>query len=343
MKPLRVALETQFAYRMPTGIGVYAAGLARALRRRADVEVVEVCNPAADVWRFDKRIWWDQISAPVRARKSAADVFHFTGGTLPVFAPRPCVLTLHDLAWLDAQVPGKFYTRWYFRGLQRKLAGRADRLAADTQWAASQIVERLSVQKGIVAVTGAAVDDIFFSVDRQEPEQRYLLSVGTVEPRKNLVAIVRALSHVPDVRLISVGPPTRYVREVQRAIADANLSARIELRGYVDSAALLGLYSGAAALVYPSRYEGFGLPPLQALAAKVPVIAGDIPVLREVLGDCAVYAGADDIDGLAEAVKRVLAHGPDIRARIDQGRMRARQFTWNAVAERVVRLYHSVA
>ncbi|MDQ6780987.1 MAG: hypothetical protein M3Z37_07540, partial [Candidatus Eremiobacteraeota bacterium] len=105
MNKLRVALETQFAYGTPTGLGVYAAGLHAALRQRADVELVEIADADADVWSFPRRVYWDQIAAPRRARSARADVTHFTGGTLPLRAPHPCVLTLHDVAWLRKAVP----------------------------------------------------------------------------------------------------------------------------------------------------------------------------------------------------------------------------------------------
>jgi glycosyltransferase involved in cell wall biosynthesis len=153
---------------------------------------------------------------------------------------------------------------------------------------------------------------------------------------------VRALSHVPGYALISAGPHTKYAAQVMRAAAAAGVERRVELRGFVDDAALRSLYAGATALVFPSRYEGFGLPPLQALAAGLPVVASDIPVLREVLGECALFAPAGDPESFAAQLQAVISGDVLVRQKRDAGRMHARRFTWQAVAERMVGLYRSV-
>src|SRR5207244_969602 len=101
---LRVALETQFAGDRATGLGVYAASLAAALRARHDVDLVEICDPRFDVWRFDRRVYWDQVRAPRLVRRARPDVAHFTGGTLPLAAVGPVALTVHDVAWMRGAV-----------------------------------------------------------------------------------------------------------------------------------------------------------------------------------------------------------------------------------------------
>ena len=125
---LRIALETQFKMGTPTGLGTYASGLARALQARDDVEVVELFDPAFDLWRFDRRVYWDQVRGPRLAARAGADVVHFTGGTLPLVTPRPVVLTVHDLVWLRGA------NRGIRIGIERrrahKYAGLAPRRAA---------------------------------------------------------------------------------------------------------------------------------------------------------------------------------------------------------------------
>lgn len=343
MKKLRVALETQFAYGSPTGLGVYASRLRDALRQRGDLEVIELCDPSFDVWRFNRRLYWDQLAAPRLAARAKADVVHFTGGTLPLRAPHPCVLTLHDLAWLRNAVPARFYGRWYFAGVQRRLVLQADRIAADSECARREMLERLDLEAARVAVTGAGVDDSYFRLARTVADPPFVLAVGTVEERKDLATALQLLVKQPDLNLISVGPQTAYARRLERLAADLGVAQRFSLRGYVTEAELQSLYAGATALIFPSRYEGFGLPPLQALAAQVPVVASDIPVLREVLGDCAWFATPQDADAFSEALTHVRTAAPDVRMRLEHGRMWARQFTWAGVAEKTARLYKSLA
>lgn len=339
---LRVAIETQFARGTPTGLGVYASRLAASLRARSDVEVVELAEPEYDLWRFDRRVYWDQLRVRRLAREAHPDVVHFTGGTLPWRPPHPCVLTLHDLTWLRAANRGRAYVRWYFGRIQPGLARQADAIVVDTEAARHDVADGLGIDPTRIAVTGAGVDERYFEVLRSPAERPYALCVGTVEERKDLVTAVRALARFPQMRLIAVGPLTPYADTVQREIRSLGLDRRVELRGYVGDDELLDLYAHAVALIFPSHYEGFGLPPLQALAAGVPVVASRIPVLEEVLGDCAWYAQRGDDAAFAGQLEVVLAGGAAVDERVARGRTRAGGFTWPSVAERMMAVYRSV-
>ncbi len=341
MNPLRVALETQFMVGTPTGLGVYARGLRDALRARADVEVVELRDDRFDLWRFDRRLYWDQVRLPSLASRARADVVHCTGGTLPAIRRRPVVLTLHDLVWIRGVNRGRFYVRWYFGALQRALARTADAIVVDTHAARADVADGLDVDPSRIHVAGVGVDDAYFAIRRQVVEPPFVLCVGTVEQRKDVVTAVEAVAGLPGLRLVSVGPLTPYADDVRATAGRLGIADRVELRGYVDDAMLHELYARAAAFVFPSRYEGFGLPPLQALASGLPVVAARIPVTEEVLGDCAAYADPGDAAGFAAALAPAIGSQSD--ERIDRGRERARTFAWQAVAERMVSVYRSVA
>ena len=339
---LRVALETQFAHGTPTGLGVYARQLADALRARDDVDVIEIAEPNFDLWRFDRRFYWDQLRVRRLARQSHADVMHFTGGTLPWWPPHPCVLTLHDLVWLRGANRGRAYVRWYFGNLQPALARQADALVVDTQAARDDVADGLRIDPARIAVGGAGVDARFFNVARAPAAPPYVLCAGTVEERKDLATAVRAIARIPGLRLVSAGPMTHYAVEVHREIARLELWDRVDMRGYVSDDELLDLYARASALIFPSHYEGFGLPPLQALAAGVPVVASRIAVLEEVLGDCALYAQRSDDAAFAAGLEAALAGGRAVEERVARGRERAHAFTWPAVAERMMSVYRGV-
>ncbi|MDQ6779946.1 MAG: glycosyltransferase family 4 protein, partial [Candidatus Eremiobacteraeota bacterium] len=240
-------------------------------------------------------------------------------------------------------VPGRVYARWYFAGLQRTLVTQADRIAADSQTARTELLQHVRFQPDRVLVTGAGVDESYFSIERNIAQTPYLLNVGTVEQRKNLAAALPLLVEHPDLILVSAGPHTTYARDVQQAARALGVENRLRLLGYVSPEALLALYAGALAFVFPSTYEGFGLPPLQALAAGLPVIAADIAVLREVLDSCAWFAAPSDGDALARALREIRRGGTAVESRVSTGRTWARGFGWPAVAERMMRLYRSVA
>jgi len=336
---LRVALETQFAVGTPTGLGIYASGLADALRARDDIEVVELRDDSFDLWRFDRRLYWDQIRAPALAARAKADVVHFTGGTLPLRLSHPTILTLHDLVWVRGVNRGRFYVRWYFGDFQRRLARGADAILVDTEAARVDVADGLDIDPDRVHVVGVGVEDAFFHIVRSVDDPPFVLCVGTVERRKDLVTAVEAIARIPDIRLISAGPLTPYADEVRSTAARLGVSGRVELRGYVDDLTLRDLYARAAALVFPSRYEGFGLPPLQALACGLPVVAARIPVTEEVLGDCAAYVEPGDSRGLAVSLSMVTSSAD--AGLTEAGRRRAQMFTWSSVADRAVGRYRA--
>jgi glycosyltransferase involved in cell wall biosynthesis len=340
---VRVAVETQFAVGTSTGLGTYATRLYEALARRADVDAVAVCDSTFDVWRFDRRIYWDQIRAPHLANRSGADIVHFTGGTVPVAAPRRTVVTVHDLVWLREANRGRPYVRWYFGSLQPSLVRRADAIIVDTIAARADVADGLRIPAERIVVAGAAADDAFFSIDRRpDAAAPFVLAVGTVEERKDLITAVRTLARVPSLRLVSVGPHTPYVEKVRREAAMLHVSARVEFRGYVAESTLLELFSQTSALLFPSRYEGFGLPPLQAQAAGVPVVAASGAVIEEVLGEHAWYAPPGDDEAFAAQLLAVMRGGAEVETRVAAARARARTFTWDAVADRVAQVYRSL-
>ena len=339
MRRVRIALETQFAYGMPTGLGVYARSLASALKANGDVDVVELHDERLDVWRFDRRLCWDQFRAPALAAAARADLVHFTGGTLPLRPPHPCVLSVHDLAWLHEAVSGRPYARWYFGPLQASLGRRADLIVTDTQVMREHITGALRVAHDRVVVCGCGIDPSWFDIKHEPATPPYVLCVGTVEERKDLITAVRSLVELPHMRLLSAGPHTPYAARVRRAAQECDVGDRVELLGFVRDAALRSLYAGATAFVFPSRYEGFGLPPLQALAAGLPVVAADIPVLREVLGPCARFATPGDPASFAKQLKDVVVAPGQLREVAQNGQRHAAGFTWPVVARRLIGLY----
>lgn len=341
MTRIRVAIETQFAVGAATGLGAYARGLADALRRRDDVDVVELRDERRDLWRFDRRLLWDQFRLPALAAGARPDVVHYTGGTMPIRRRGASVLTLHDLGWRRGEVPGRFYARWYFGGLAGLLARGADGIVADTHAAARDIADGLTIDPARIEVVGVGVAAPFFAVRRRPRAAAFALAVGTVEARKDLCTAVRAVARIPSLELLCAGPFTPYVDEVRRAAREAGIADRIRLLGYVDDGALLRLYEEAAMLVFPSRYEGFGLPPLQALACGLPVAAARTETTLEVLGDCARYAPVGDDAALADAMRAILAEDRRTPEKAAPGRARAQRFSWDAVAQRMTAVYRS--
>jgi glycosyltransferase involved in cell wall biosynthesis len=199
---------------------------------------------------------------------------------------------------------------------------------------ARELAEAYGVAEGKLRVTPLGVDSTWFEATPARPAgipAEYLLAVGTREPRKGLTVLLDAyrelLADLPDLPPLVLAGPAGWGPQLDTA----GLRDRVILPGYVDAATLRGLVAGAAVLVFPSRYEGFGLPPLEALAAGTPVVASELPVLREVLADHARFAAPGDAGALAAALRDTLEHPPSAERRA-AGRDHAATFTWQRCA-----------
>ncbi len=170
-----------------------------------------------------------------------------------------------------------------------------------------------------------------------------MLAVGTAEPRKDLPGLVRAFDLLaasrPELGLVLAGPDGWGTADLERAMAAAVHRRRIVRTGWVDDATLGGLLAGAAVLAYPSVYEGFGFPPLQAMAAGVPVVATDAGAVPEVVGDAALVVPVGEPEALAEAVGRVLDDPTLAASLVTRGRARSARYTWDRCADGLTTLY----
>jgi len=325
-----------------TGIGEYLTGLIAALRARGDVDVVTLRAPSLDPWRFDRRVMWDQILLPLGTRRARVDLLHCAAGTLPLFAPAPLVATVHDVAWLHAQRHTKAYARAYFGAFQLARYRRARRIAVDSAFSRDQLLALGGFEPERVAVVYPGVAGDVAALARAPAPEPFALSVGTLERRKNLEVAIRALALVPGLRLVAVGPSTSYREDCLRAAREAGVAERIEWRGYVARDELLALYAQAAAVVVPSRYEGFGYAAAQALCGGVPLIAARTSSLPEVVGDDAPLLEPDDVAAWGEALRLVLADrdAAERRAQSVRGAAIAR-FAWATSAAQIAALYRA--
>ena len=342
-----------------TGIGQYVTNLYRSLHDRADVVprlyafTIRHGSRPADVHRGDwtrrvlparvlQRLWLSRDWPTADVLLPRVDVLHATNFTSPPARRARRVVTVHDLAF--ARLPELVHPQTRRAAeLTARQARTADAVLTPSAAVAAEIQEHLGIPADRVHVTPLGVDPAWAAaappdsawLARHGLPSAYLLAVGTREPRKNLAALVaahRAARPEGVLPLVLVGPPG-WGEEV--AAGDG-----VHLLPYLPATELRSLVAGATALVFPSRYEGFGLPALEALAAGTPVLANDIPVLREVLGDCGRFVDADDRDALAAALVAAGAAADRPEERADRQR-RAASFTWARCAEATVAAYRA--
>jgi glycosyltransferase involved in cell wall biosynthesis len=337
---VKVALDAQLTLGTATGIGEYVRGLAAALRHRG-VDVVELREPALNPWRFDRRVLWDQILLPRRARASGAQLLHCAAGTMPQNAGVPIVVTVHDLAWHEVQTHAPLYARWYFGRLSLKRYRRSACIVADSEFTRVTLLRLLSgfdPQRIHVVYPGVAAD--FCQLVRRPGDGRTILAVGTIERRKNLEVLIRALPELRDARLVAIGPHTTYALECAALAARLNVADRVEMPGYVSRERLTALYASCAVAAVPSRYEGFGYGAAQALCAGVPCLVSDRSSLPEIAAGDARIVAAEDVAAWATALAAALTGGDDSRA-AQVRRTAIARFSWESSAQRLEDVYAS--
>jgi len=327
---VKIALDAQLTIGTATGIGEYVGGLANALEA-GGIEVVRLVEPRVDPWRFDRRVYWDQVLLPQRARASGADLLHCAAGTMPLTLAVPAVVTVHDVAWSRVQAHARPYARYYFGAFSIDRYRNAQRIVVDSEFSRAELLDaapRLDANRMSVVYPGVADD--YMRLDRRTGDGRTILAIGTIERRKNLEMLARALVHLPDARVVAVGPPTEYADEVLALARELGVADRLELRGYVERAEVLELYASAAVVAVPSRYEGFGYAAAQALCSGTPVIVSDRSSLPEVVRDDAPVVPLE-LDAWAAALGGALRG--DLDARAAEARARSIQrFAWSANA-----------
>jgi glycosyltransferase involved in cell wall biosynthesis len=330
-KPL-VLVDADVLGRRRTGDETYVDQLLRALPAVADdLHIAAVTRDPSFIPDGVEAIHLSARSQEVRMafsvprllRRLRPALVHFVHA-LPLLCPAPAVVTVQDVSWeRDPSVFG-FWDLATFKVFVRRAVRKAERVLAISERTKRDLIELYGTAPDKVVVTPLAPDPDF---KRAGEHDSFLLFVSAIEPRKDPLAAVDAANAVGR-KLVVVGPAK------DEALA-AELSRRgAEVRGYVPKDELVRLYQRAACLVFPSRYEGFGLPVVEAMACGTPVVAAPDPAMREVAGDAAIFT-----DDLADGVRRALADRDRLSA---AGLERVRAFSWHETARITADVYRSV-
>jgi glycosyltransferase involved in cell wall biosynthesis len=286
--------------------------------------------PRAKWWRSG----WSRLGRPpVESVVGPLDVFHFSDWMYPSQRGGARVTTVHDLVPLRFPDLVERRTRQMHAPKYENAARTCDLLFADSHFTASELKELLNVPPERIAVAYPGVDPIFAPEGpRKDLGGPYVLAVSTLEPRKNLPALIEAFGLLrrdrPELTLALVG----LAGWERRPLAGEG----VRLLGYVPNDELAAIYRGAAAFAYPSRFEGFGLPVVEALASGIPAVASSHPSLDEACGDAALRADPDEPEAFADALDKALDGRAGLRER---GLAHAAQFTWRLLGETVLAGY----
>lgn len=368
MSPMRIAFDGTTLRPGRTGVGYYSEHLLHSLATESvDDEIVVISNRPIDTIRplpprvrvitspsRVPRMVWMQTLAPRLIRQLGADIVHFTNGMVPLAAPVPTVVTIHDMSLT-------MYPRYHpprrvllNRPLVDLAARRADAIITVSESAKRDIIRLYGLDPLRVHVIHEAAAPTFQPVgspsalararQRYQLSDRFILYVGTIEPRKNLPRLIegfadrRRTGELPH-QLVCVGPYGWLSRDIADLIERFGIERAIQFTGYVPFEDLPALYTLAEMFVFPSMYEGFGLPVIEAMACGTPVITGHVAALAEVGGGAVEQVDRLDSQSLGAAMVR-LAGQPRRRAELSVlGRQRAQTFSWERAARETLKVY----
>ena len=347
MALLHVAYDMTFPSRNPAGSGVYANELLAALQRRDEVEMSVVGAPRTGL---PNTLLW--LGGGARAAAEGVQVLHCPAFVAPWRAGVPLVVTIHDTSTQRFPEDHPLEWRTYANVILPRRARAAACVITGTEYTKGEIVRDLGVREDRVVVTPYGVSERFAG-PRRNPRAPgappLLLFPGAPTRRKNLEVVLSALANAPEAsalrraHLAITGAGANQFPRHRVHIESLGLADRVEWRGRVPAEQMPDLVANADVLVYPSLYEGFGFPALEAMLARTPVVASNATCLPEVLGDGALLVDPHDVSAFAAAVEAVLTQDEVRRGMIDRGRTQAKRYSWPKCASQTIETYQRVA
>lgn len=368
---MRIGVDLRLTYHQPAGISRYTSHLVKELakinqeddfvifqHRRHHTPVVQQSNFRRATLFSPVHTRLEQWLLPLELSRFSLDLLHSTDFIPPLRSGLPTVITVHDLAFLHWP---HFLTKdsaTYYGQIDRA-AKHARHIIVPSESTKQDLIAQLGVPPNRVSVIYEAADETFVPLPLRETRalvrKRYnlpasfILFVGTIEPRKNVDGLLQAFHHLRekygerDTGLVIAGGRGWLYDEIEQLIERLDLNGSVYLLGRVPDEDLHRLYVAARAHVHPAHYEGFGLPPLEAMACGTPTIVSNVSSLPEVVGDAALLVNPENWEEIAVAMHRLLVDD-DLHAELRQkGLERARHFSWSLTARRTLEVYRQVA
>lgn len=358
---MKIAFETSsVTTHNPTGIAGYAKTLISELVSIAgDTDSLVLLNKFSRLKK--RRIMYRHASLPcyfyipmLSAALRSFDILHALDAYIPSWPGAKKIVTIHDL-FVFIQQDNDFFPASFMKRKHkayRNIARHADAIIAVSQSTKNDIVRFLQFPEENIFVTHLGVDKIYYRRDQNQINyirkkydipSNYLLYVGSITARKNTCRLIQAFSLsglANDMRLILCGPLSYNSDAAIAEIQKHNLGSRVQLLNYVEKADLAALYSGARGFVYPTLYEGFGIPPLEAMACEIPVLTSNTGAAPEICGQHAVLVDPHNIEAIADGMQRLLHYTPE---QIAHAKAHAQSYNWQRCAAQTMEIYRAVS
>jgi len=367
----RVGINVSKSINVNTGVGRYTFNLYKSILEntrknkyflysssqidkleRASEEKVYTISKDISLRNGVLKILWEQMALPFYSLSDRLDIFHYTDHALSLLQrTRPVIITVHDIAYV--RFPWLFNkTRQIYKGyIGSRSIRKADIIIADSYSTKKDIIQYFGINDEKIKVVYLGVENRFRPISNVEEYRlknnlpsKMILNVGTLEPRKNVVTLVKAFKQLKerglnDYKLVIAGSKGWLYKQIFKEIQSSDLEKEVLFLGNIADKDLPRLYNCADVFAYPSLYEGFGLPPLEAMACGVPVITSNTSSLPEVIGDAGIMIDPNDVNSLCEGICKVL-EDRELRHRMrDMGLERSKLFSWDKAAREILEIY----
>lgn len=315
-------------------------------------------HPTSFTPRTLARIWHRaRLPVPVEAFTGRIDLFHATDFTLPPTLPRTkTLLTVHDLSFVRVPQTASPSLKAYLDAVVPRSVRRAHHVLADSQATKDDLIDLYGVAPEKITVVLSGVDSHFQRAEDLAKraavrakygigDKPYIFAIGTVQPRKNYARLIQALAQVRtlhDVILVIAGGKGWLEDEMYRTLDALNMRQHVRLIGFADDDDLPTLYSEACCLAFPSLYEGFGLPILEAMACGTPVLTSNVSSMPEAAGDAAMLVDPRDTEAIIHALMKLVADSPTREQLIERGFAHVKHFTWGRSAAQLADIYEGI-
>jgi glycosyltransferase involved in cell wall biosynthesis len=309
--------------------------------------------------------WREQVQLSVQTNRDRIDLLHSPCLTAPLMSSCPLVMTIHDMIWLFPKKYSRSHTfslqwklmEWYQLVVPRAAARRASAILTVSQQSKDSIVEHLGIDPDHIFVTQGAVNSSFHPVrdaerlqtlrEKYQLPSRFVLAIGSADPRKNIETLVQAYALLPEnvrkeYHLVIVWTAATLAAATYKLVEVLGMNEYMHFINQVSNEELVLLYNKASLFVFPSLYEGFGLPMLEAMACGAPVIAANTSSIPEVAGDAALLVEAKDANGIANAILRILSDENLAAEMVQKGLKRNSMFSWKKCAIETLSIYQRV-
>jgi glycosyltransferase involved in cell wall biosynthesis len=365
-----IGIDARSALGQPAGVGRYVRHLVRHLSRLApDLRLVlfvdrhgasvlpdapaNVQQRALTLPALQNGFTWLHLRLPPELWRRPVDLFHYPFYTMPLVGGRPAVVTIHDVTF--ELHPEWFSARSWLatRCVARHAARRAAAVLTVSERSRRDILDCYGVDPGRVHAVHPGVDPDWAgggappgAARRLGVDGPYVLHVGSIHTRRNIPRLLDAVARLrrrgSDLSLVLAGKVEYPYPDVGAWIAEAGLAGTAVHAGWLPDPEIATLYREARVVAYPSLYEGFGFPALEAMAAGTPVVAADGSCFPEVLGDAAILVDPHDVEAIADGIARAAADGEERRALVERGRRRVARYSWERTARRTLEVYRAV-